>query len=402
MKIAIVSDLHLGYERFEEDAYLQAKSALESASGMADAVLIPGDIFDKRYPRPDVISQAINIFRELSKKEWGARIVGYTGSVGLHTHAPIIAIPGTHERIAEGKDNAVRLLSLAGLLADTSEATTTIQKGDELVSVFGLGGIAEELVKERIAAISPKPTEGTFSIFMFHQSIYEMLPYNDNFIKYSDLPKGFDIYVSGHMHSRHDAEVHGKKLLIPGSTVLTQMKGDEQGSKGFIVFDTHDGSYKFVQINSRPYVTAEIRVENAKPSELISRCESETERMISGKSTKPIIRLKVTGTMANGFDKADLQAHALAMKYSDKAFLTIDTSQLSSPGTELMIDELRDGKIDDIPIKELGMLTLYKRLKDAGADQTISYTELFNILSSQASKEKAVKSAAELLLVDGG
>ncbi len=402
MKIAIVSDLHLGYERFEEDAYLQAKSALESASEMADAVLIPGDIFDKRYPRPDVISQAINIFRELSKRKWGARITGYNGSVALHTDAPIIAIPGTHERIAEGKDNAVRLLSLAGLLADTSEAVTTIQKGDELVSVFGLGGIAEELVKERLAALSPKPTKGAFSIFMFHQSIYEMLPYNDNFIRYSDLPKGFDLYVSGHMHSRQEAEVHGKKLLIPGSTVLTQMKGDEQGSKGFMVFDTRDCSHKFVQINSRPYITTEIKVEDAKPSELMSRCESEIERMVSGKSAKPIIRLKVTGTLAKGFDKADLNAHALMMKYSGRAFLTVDVSQLSSPSTELMIDELREGKIDDIPIKELGMLTLYKRLKDAGADQAINYTELFNILSSEASKEKVVKSAGELLFAESG
>ena len=401
MKIAIVSDLHLGYERFEDDAFSQAREALEEASRLSDAVLIPGDIFDKRYPRPEVISQAINIFRELSKKRWGASIVGHNGATPIHTSAPIIAIPGTHERIAEGKDNAVRLLSLAGLLADTSEATTVIQKGDEKVSVFGLGGIAEELVKERLAGLDPKPTKGAFSIFMFHQSVYEMLPYSEHFIRYADLPKGFDLYVSGHMHSRQEASVHGKKLLIPGSTVLTQMKGEEQASKGFIVFDTQDGTHRFVQINSRPYVLGTIEVKDAKPSELLEKCDAEIERLISGKGAKPIVRIKINGTLAKGFDKADLQVHALTMRYAPKAFLSIDTSQLSSPGTELMIDELREGKIGDMPIKELGMLTLAQKLKESGADPKIGYTELFSLLSSQASKDKILKAANEMLFTDG-
>lgn len=397
MKIAIVSDLHLGYERFEEDAFVQASEALEEASKLADAVLIPGDIFDKRYPRPDVISQAINIFRELSKKKWGAVISNHEGKGQLHTTVPIIAIPGTHERIAEGKDNAVKLLSLAGLLADTSESTTTIQKGGEKVSVFGLGGIAEELVKDRLVDIAPKPLKDSFNIFMFHQSVYEMLPYSDHFIRYSDLPKGFDLYVSGHMHSRQEASVHGKKLLIPGSTVLTQMKGDEQSSKGFILFDTKDYSHRFVQIKSRPYSTSTISVNDAKPSDLIDRCEAEIERMLSGKKEKPILRIKVTGTLAKGFDKADLQVHSLVMRYSGKAFLTVDISQLTSPGTELMIDELREGKIDDMPIKDLGILTLSEKMKNSGADQSISYTELFNLLSGEAGKDKILKAANELL-----
>ncbi|MCL5413496.1 MAG: hypothetical protein M1569_03795 [Candidatus Marsarchaeota archaeon] len=63
MKIAILSDFHLGYERFREDAYRQAEEALTRAAGLADAMIIPGDIFDNRMPRPDVIAEAINLFR---------------------------------------------------------------------------------------------------------------------------------------------------------------------------------------------------------------------------------------------------------------------------------------------------------------------------------------------------
>ncbi len=398
MKIAIVSDLHLGYERFEADALRQATEALERASKIADAILVPGDIFDKRYPRPDIISQAINLFRELSKREWKAEISDYIGKGKIYTRAPIVAIPGTHERIAEGKENAVKLLSLAGLLADTSEATTVLKKGDERVAIFGLGGLSDEMVKERIAALSPTGIDGAFNIFMFHQSIYEMLPFSENIIHYSDLPKGFDLYVCGHMHSMAEATVHGKKLLIPGSTVLTQLKSEEQSRKGFILYDTQDRSHKFIEINSRPFVTKNLSAENANPSDLVSACEKEISRAISSHGKKPIIRIKIEGTLARGFEKGDLQIHALSGKYSSSAFLTIDTNGLQGADTQIMIDGVRDGRIDDMPIKEMGMLTLSAKLKESGIGNKIDVLQLFSILSSESSKEKVLKEAVELLL----
>ncbi len=397
MKIAIVSDLHLGYERFEEDAFRQASEALFEASKVADAILIPGDIFDKRYPRPEVISQAINIFRELSRKAWGAEISDYKGKDRLHTKAPIIAIPGTHERIAEGKENAVKLLSLAGLLADTSEATTIVQKGNERIAIYGLGGLSEEMVGDKIKELSPVPTQGSFSIFMFHQSLYEMLPFSDRFIKYSDLPKGFDLYVCGHMHSTQEAAVHGKKLLIPGSTVLTQLKGEEQARKGFILFDTRDSSHRFVEINSRPYALRMLDVNDAKPAELLDICEKEIAAAIKSSKESPIIRIKISGSLAKGFNNADLRMHSLTGKYAGKAFLSFDTSQLKSPEMELMAEGVRDGKIDNLPVKELGMVTLSRKLKELGADGSIDYSELFNILSGSSNKEKALKAANDLL-----
>ena len=133
-----------------------------------------------------------------------------------------------------GKDNALNLMGLAGLLVDTSEATTIIEKDGEEVAIFGFGGIAEERVREQLVALDPKPVDGMFSIFMFHQSVYEILPFSDDFIHYDELPKGFDLYVDGHIHSRIEHTVHGKPFLIPGSTVLTQLKDGGAGAEGFL------------------------------------------------------------------------------------------------------------------------------------------------------------------------
>ena len=110
MKIAIVSDLHIGYERFRKDAYNQAKEALTMAAERADAIIIPGDIFDTRFPKPDVIAEAIGIFKELREKEFGARIVGFEGLGKIYTDKPILAIPGTHERRTSDTEDPVDLL----------------------------------------------------------------------------------------------------------------------------------------------------------------------------------------------------------------------------------------------------------------------------------------------------
>lgn len=65
MRIAIISDLHLGFgwgtER-EEDSFIQASEALEKAAARADVIIIPGDIFDTRNPRQEVIHRALNLF----------------------------------------------------------------------------------------------------------------------------------------------------------------------------------------------------------------------------------------------------------------------------------------------------------------------------------------------------
>lgn len=402
MKIAIVSDLHLGYERFADDALAQATEALFEAGKVADAVLVPGDIFDKRYPKPEIIAQAINIFRDMSRRQWAAEIEEYRGNGRIYTKSPIVAIPGTHERIAEGKDNAVKLLSLAGLLADTSEATTIIRKGSERVAVYGLGGLSDEMVKERLIALNPKGVEGAFNIFMFHQSIYEMLPFNDSTIRYSDLPKGFDLYVCGHMHSSVEASAHGKELLIPGSTVLTQLKGEEQSSKGFILYDTADRSHKFIGIKSRPFFARNISADGSEPKEITLQCDDEIRKAIASAGTKPIIRIKIEGTLAKGAEKDDLALQALYSKYSQSAFLTIDTGGLQSAEIQAAIENVRDGKIDDMPIRELGMATLSAKLAESGISDKINSAELFSILSGESSKEKILKEATRLLLEGNG
>lgn len=398
VKIAIISDMHIGYERFAQDAFVQAKEALEKASSMADAIIMPGDIFDKRAPKPEVIAQAINIFRELSKKEWKAKVHSFDSkSILAHTSIPVIAISGTHERTAMGKENPLSLLALAGLLVDTSESTTILEKNGEKVAVFGLGGLSEERVKEKLAELNPTPIKGMFNIFMFHQSTYELLPFSNDFIHNEDLPAGFDLYVNGHIHSRVEGTIHGKKFLIPGSTVLTQLKEGEQEEKGFIIFDTTTYNHEFVKINSRQLIFKNLHFENATPKEVKERCEGEIDQILSKSRPKPIIRLKLEGTIDGGFTTTDLPLRSVPLKYLQKALVEIDSAKLLNPEMQSQIENLRENKIDNMPVKELGMNIFGAKLKEQKFDETINYSELFNILSNSAKKEKVINEALEFL-----
>jgi DNA repair exonuclease SbcCD nuclease subunit len=397
MKIAIVSDMHIGYERFSDDAIKQATAAMELANRVADAVILPGDIFDKRAPKPEVIAQAINLFREMSEKRWNARVAEFRSATSRSfVDVPIVAISGTHERTAAGKDNALNLMGLAGLLVDTSEATTIIEKDGERVAVFGFGGISEERVREQLANLDPKPVDGLFSIFMFHQSVYEILPFSDDFIRYDELPKGFDLYVDGHIHSRIEHTVHGKPFLIPGSTVLTQLKDGEQAAKGFYLFDTQKKSYEFVEIESRPFFVHELEFKAATPKEIRERCEKEIEESCR-RHKNPIVRIRLVGTIAGGFGSADMPLQMLINKYSDRVVLDFDSSKLVDTEVEKGIAEIRSTKEGGSTVKEMGMNMLLSKLKEEKLDTKVRISDLFTVLSADSKKEKVLAEAMELL-----
>jgi DNA repair exonuclease SbcCD nuclease subunit len=402
MKVAIVSDFHIGYERFYEDAAAQARYALFKAADLADAIIIPGDIFDRRAPAPDVIAQAVNIFRDLREAmgKSAARVREFRPvdpAIKCYTDIPVIAIPGTHERTAAGRENALQLLGLAGLLVDTSEATTIIEMGSDRVAVFGIGGISEERFKEKLKELDPKPVAGAYNIFMMHQSTYELLPFSEEFIRNDELPVGFDLYVNGHIHSKVVSEVHGKKFLIPGSTVLTQLKEGEQGRKGFILFDTATDKYEFVEIDSRPFFVIKLEQDLSNSAAIREKCEKEIEKIILASSTKPIIRLILKGVLPHGISVSDLHIGILQKTYSDRAYLEVDMSNLVDESAEKNAQNLRDEKIDDIPIKQLGIDLLLSKLRENGFEKSISITELFGVLGGELPKEKAVKKAMELL-----
>lgn len=395
MKIAILSDFHLGYERFVEDAYRQASEALAKAAEAADVLLIPGDIFDARNPKAEAFAEAVNLFRELSKRNWRAKVVSFDGKGRAYTSAPVIAIAGTHERRAQDAENPVSILNLAAFIVDISQATVVVENGDERVAICGIGGVDDQRFREVLKQVDPKPVHGMFSVFMFHESIYELLPFNESFLRLEELPKGFDLYVSGHIHSRTEERVHGKPLLIPGSTVLTQLREGEQEPKGFYVYDTNTKKYDFKRINSRPFKFAKIRVDNTSKDELLLKINKTVDSMLSAE-TMPIIRIALEGRMDPGTN-ISLELRHLAKRYGDRAILEISDSGIED-GLGESVSDAKMQLLDSVSIKDQGLSMFLQKFKEKNGELRISPSELFELLSVDKSKEKVMKEALEELL----
>ncbi|MEM3030185.1 MAG: DNA repair exonuclease [Candidatus Micrarchaeia archaeon] len=371
MKLAVLSDFHLGYERFEEDALAQASEAFSMALESADLIIIAGDIFDSRTPGNEVLASAIRLFRKGAGKAGAKRVDG--------RGPPIVAIHGTHERRAKGLVNPVEILDAAGLLVNVHAGKAVFEKDGGRIAVHGLGGVPEDYARDAVGGGRFKPVEGCFNVFVFHQSLKELLPFSESFMSVEDLPEGFDLYINGHHHRAEVMEAHGKKLLLPGSTVVTRMKKEEAGKKGFYLFDTATGREEFVSIPARAFFCEEVEVKDAKIEEAAAAVRKAAERL-AAKAPNPLVKIYVKGTLAKGLEPANLDFRSIEKSFEGRAYVEIE-SELASVSLSDRIALLRELRRKKLSVKEMGMEILKARLKEAGVP-TKDAEEIFNLLAT--------------------
>jgi DNA repair exonuclease SbcCD nuclease subunit len=373
MKIGIVSDTHFGYRRFEQDALSQGTEALLSAAEKCDLLLMPGDIFDAHIPRLETISDVAQVLKRLSVRKWGAHVPG------RETASPIAAIHGTHERRGRGLANPIQLFDTLDLWIDVHNKTVLFEKNGEKVAISGVGGVPEDLAAEAMKQAKCAIVPGAFNIFALHQSLKEFLfDPHEQFMSLEDLPPGYDLYVCGHIH-KHTVAMGGK-FIIPGSTVITQLKEDEGQKKGFVIYDTEKKAHEFVQINSRPFLFRELKFENATPHAIEEAVQKELQSHEKDEP-KPILRLKLSGSLAQGLQKSDISAPSAG------EFVFIDNF-LESGSLKQKMEQIRALRKSDLSVRDMGMALLKEKLKDAGLDPKEA-DEMFDALCDQP--EKAVE-----------
>lgn len=375
MKIGIVSDTHFGYRRFEQDALSQGTEALLSASEKCDLLIIPGDIFDAHVPRLETISDVAQVLKRLHRKKWAAR------ANGREDASPIAAIHGTHERRGRGLANPIQLFDQLDLWVDVHNKTVVFEKDGEKIAISGVGGVPEDLAAEAMKQAKCAPVPGAFNIFVLHQSIREFLfDKTDSFMSLEDLPPGYDLYVCGHVH-KHTIALGGK-FIIPGSTVLTQLKEEEAGEKGFVVYDTKTKSHEFIPIKNRPFLFREMKFENATPRSVEGAVQKELQSH-EKEEPKPILRIKLTGTLAPGLQKNDISAPVAG------EFVFIDNS-LEGSSLKQKMEQIRSLRKSRLTVKEMGLVILKEKLKEAGLDPKEA-DEMFDALCDEP--ERAVEIA---------
>lgn len=403
IKIAIFSDTHFGFGKgteTENDCYEQAEEAFKISEGY-DMILVPGDIFDSRVPRQDVLAKALNIFFQAKTISCDTELVQVKGKEQkIHhlnkTGIPTVAIAGTHERRGKDMTNPVNLLNVTGYLIGLHSETAIYRKGKETVAITGISGVPEAFAREVFKKIDPRPEEGCINILLMHQSVGKYV-YTDERspgLDIEDLPEGFDLIVNGHIHWRNDCMIGPKKdtlFLIPGSTLTTQVRANEAGKdKGVTIYDTKTKKTEFIPLKTqRKVIYKEIECNKKSIKEIkenVIRYLSEISKEIFTK--KPVVRIKIAGKIDSNNSRIDLSD--IIAKNRDRYILSFRNSLENSKQDKSMklLSELMENRVS---VDSMGL----EIMKDYAGKAKISFDcrQIFELLA-----DGRIEDAEDMLL----
>jgi DNA repair exonuclease SbcCD nuclease subunit len=332
MKISIISDMHLGYPRFEEDSFIQAENAFLDADSKSDLIICAGDVFDTKIPKLEAIKRAAAIFRKVSK--------------------PIFVIHGNHERRSSGMTNPVQLLS------EMDSVRYLHAKGEEFVLdgeklfIFGIGSVPEELASAALsAALKGKIIpQDAFKILVLHQTVAGIVPGEHGHITLEELDASpFDLIVNGHIHETK-WELNGK-LIIPGSTVVTQLKKEETEPRGYILYDTKTKSADFVPIVHRAFIFEELEFKDAGIAD-VNDAVGKKVAELRAKDPNAIIKIKIKGKLKEGMLASDIGS----IRFDDK-LVFIDNS-LGAVNMKERIEKIKKSKDERLSVREFALKEL--------------------------------------------
>jgi len=348
--ILITSDFHLGYgyntER-ERDCYFVLDEILKE---QPDLILFSGDMFESRVPRLEVLAEAVSFLVKLKEKNSRAKMIECDKEINERAlqGIPFVSIYGNHER-RPNLINPIQTLEKAGLLINLHCQKIVFEINGKKIAIHGMSHVPERYARDVLLEWNPKPVEGATNILLLHQNIdpFVYSPLEDVNLKLSDLPRGFDYIVNGHIHWRNIVDLSDGKLVIPGSTVATQLnKKESEIKKGYFLLGDE---LKFREIKQREFYYRTL--ENKE--ELENFLES-----LEAKELKPIIKIKIKNT-------SPIDLNIIEKKYRDKGILIfqreietkfekqrseIMAKQLSAEeyGKKLLKEKMKFDKIEDL------------------------------------------------------
>jgi DNA repair exonuclease SbcCD nuclease subunit len=279
--------------------------------------------------------------------------------IPLQKQVPVYAIHGNHERRTKDTLNPVQLLGHAGLLIPVHASSKTFEKNGEKIQVFGIGNVPEEFAATALVAAMKnfKPESNAFRILLIHQTIKDMLSNGEHELSFDHLERlPFDIIVNGHHHA--SASKLGGRFLIPGSTVITQLKKEETESKGYYMYDTTEKKTDFIPINSRKFFYEELEFTDATESEVRQRIR---ETITSKQDSNPgaIISIKLKGSLKHGLQCSDIKLDIL--DHYDNVFID---NRLNAESLAIRLEQIRELRTEKLSVRDLALKELIIKTKD--------------------------------------
>jgi len=351
IKFAHLADLHLGAFREKKLTQLNfitfKKAIAKIIEKQMDFCIFSGDIFNNAMPPIELVTQVVDELMKLKKAE-----------------IPLYIIGGSHDYSISGK-SFIELLDTAKVFTNVAkykfidknkiELIQTIDKKTQ-TSITGIVGKKNELEKNTYQAIQKtQQNQDNFNIFLFHTTLNDFKP---KFIKNhnakittSMLPKGFDYYAGGHIHTFMTGVYDSKPITYPGALFPNNFTEIVRETPGFNICEynkqTKQTKIKHIELQTYNKIHIKININKLNPVEaknkIIETIEThniaekllllEIEGTVEGK----IVDINITSIIKQLYQKGVF--HVLKNTYKLKSSLI---QQINNIPTSQNIEELEE------------------------------------------------------------
>ncbi|MFH0830431.1 MAG: metallophosphoesterase [Candidatus Aenigmatarchaeota archaeon] len=379
MRVSIIGDAHCGFAWGEErgDDSIAALEEAVRKSRDADLILIVGDLFDGRLPKPEVFAAVAKILAQAQAFPNKAHLLD-PGAKEINPSAlrgvPVLALHGNHDRRSRHLINPVQALEHAGLLIYLHGTSLLFDCDGTRLGIHGMSSVPERYAKEALMTWNPKPATNSLNLLMLHQSIepYIYSPLEPPSLKLDDLPDAFNLLANGHMHWHDKRGLRGNMFLNTGSISPTTLHRHESEQKK--CFWTWDGnSIETVPLESqRKIFLEEFQLSADLKDRMNLRLENIAEQNLD---PKPIVSAKVVGTLPVGSSPPNLSE--LQAVWAPRMVLQL-TKSLANAGFETNVELLHALRENRLTPEESGLHLLMENLKQAKC--AIKADEIFDLL----------------------
>lgn len=327
IKFAHLADLHLGSYREKTltklNFYTFQKAIEKVIEEKVDFCIFAGDIFNNALPPIELVQQVVTELKKLKDN-----------------NIPLYVIGGSHDYSNTGK-SFIELLDTTGILIDIGKyeyvdkdrVNLKFHKDKSGAVISGILGRKNGLDKNIYVNLEEKNplSDNNCNIFVFHTTLDDIKP---NFLKAVKsevssryLPKGFDYYAAGHVHTHINTKFDNGILSYPGPLFPNNFSEliRERPSFNICIFDKLKREIKikreFLETYQKEHIKIDINNLNALKAREIIENKLETinvrEKLIllevSGIIEGKISDIKINEIVSNLYEKGVM--HVLKNTY---------------------------------------------------------------------------------------
>lgn len=350
IRFAHLADLHLGAfreKRLTDLNFKTFKLAIEKIiEENVDFCLFSGDIFNNAMPPIDLVEK---VTIELMKLKVA--------------NIPLYVIGGSHDYSNTGK-SFLTLLEAAGVFIDVNKFDyvdkdkinlkfTKDNKNPVVIAgVLGKKNGLDKNIYLNLEENSSLLSENNFNIFMFHTTLGDFKP---DFMKNVDckinssfLPKGFDYYAGGHVHTYIEGSYCGGKLSYPGPLFPNNFSELKRETPSFNLceFDFSSRSTKIKRIFLKTYdmIHVEIDIDNKNPVDAKYDIEKEVNKVLDIENK--LVLLEIFGIVDGKV--SDIKILDIVNKIYEKGAFHVLKNTYKLTSSQLKIDTIDYEDEEDI------------------------------------------------------